>query len=328
MTDSADIDAELASRITTIEEALKRRCPAEVSASFQRTVLAVLSAPRSHLRSVVLSLVYESTTDAAPTTSRWLPVALAIKFLHVFSMSHSCPHITAEQRCQPAELTTDSTRILVGDLFLARAFELVLETDDAMATRQACLRRLTTACQRLCEGLSVRDGVAGARSQVASEAELLARAETQVGDVFAGAAEIGALLGGSDERTVAAFGTFGRELGIGYYFCAHSADYPTPCEIPGHPLSSENRRTPTDHSNARTHAIATSPKNRDRDRNCDSTKRDDATSQSDEVMEQRARQHLSAARNQLATLPTRSSILDALTQPERLERLSSSQSGI
>ncbi len=121
--------------------------------------------------------------------------------------------------------------ILAGDALLTLAVEVLETTGDLSAGR-----RLTGAVRRLIEGQTA-DIEFEKRALVGVE-ECLRMEDGKTAALMECAAELGALLGGGDEASVAALGRFGRNLGMGFQLVDDLLGSP---EVTGKPVLADLR---------------------------------------------------------------------------------------
>ncbi|WP_298181671.1 polyprenyl synthetase family protein [Saccharomonospora sp.] len=157
-----------------------------------------------------LALLAARAVGAPPESA--LPGAVAVELVHNFSLLHDdVMDGDTERRHRPTawRLFGTPAAILAGDALLTLAVEVL----DSVGKRSAS-RRLTAAVHRLIEGQSA-DIEYESRILVSVE-ECLHMEDGKTASLMACAAELGALLGGADDRAVAALGDFGRNLGMGF----------------------------------------------------------------------------------------------------------------
>lgn len=157
-----------------------------------------------------LALLAARAVGAPPESA--LPGAVAVELVHNFSLLHDdVMDGDIERRHRPTawRLFGTPAAILAGDALLTLAMEVL----DSVGERSAN-QRLAAAVHRLIEGQSA-DIEYESRTIVSVE-ECLDMEDGKTASLMACSAELGALLGGADDRTVAALGDFGRNLGMGF----------------------------------------------------------------------------------------------------------------
>ncbi|TDD32267.1 polyprenyl synthetase family protein [Actinomadura sp. KC06] len=144
-----------------------------------------------------------------------LPGAVAVEFVHAFSLLHDdIMDGDRTRRHRPAAWTVfgPSAAILGGDALLALSEELLLEEQTRGAHWAA--RALTAATQRLISGQALDLGFEQ-RDDVTLD-ECLTMAADKTGALLACACSIGAMLGEGPTRLVTALTGFGTEMGLAF----------------------------------------------------------------------------------------------------------------
>jgi geranylgeranyl diphosphate synthase, type I len=172
----------------------------------------VAANPGKALRPTLALLVAESLTGV-PTAAA--PGAVAVELVHNFSLVHDdLMDRDAERRHRPTvwALWGDATAVLAGDAMLSLAHEVLAESESPYAP--AAGRALAAATRELIRG-QVEDLAFETRDDVTlAESEAMAAGKT--GALLGVSAAIGAILAGGRPSTVAAFDTFGREVGLAF----------------------------------------------------------------------------------------------------------------
>lgn len=153
----------------------------------------VLAGRGKRVRPVLLLLAAEASGAAAEAA---MPAALAVEVFHNFTLVHDdiMDH-AAERRGRPTvhERWDESTAILVGDLLMALAYELLAEVEAGDT------RRMTAAYQRmvrqLCEGQAL-DKAFETRADVTVD-EYLRMIDAKTGALVAAVLAMGAHIAGS-----------------------------------------------------------------------------------------------------------------------------------
>jgi geranylgeranyl diphosphate synthase type I len=141
--------------------------------------------------------------------------AVAVELVHNFSLVHDDLMDRDTERRHRATVWTvwdDATAVLVGDAMLSLAHEVLGESGSPYAP--AANRALAVATRDLIRG-QLLDVRFEDRDDVAL-AECLDMAAGKTGALLAVSAELGAILGGAPPAVVAAFRTYGAELGLAF----------------------------------------------------------------------------------------------------------------
>ncbi|RFS86567.1 polyprenyl synthetase family protein [Actinomadura spongiicola] len=161
------------------------------------------------------ALALLSARAAATPQETALPGAVAVEFVHAFSLLHDdIMDGDRTRRHRPAAWTVfgPSAAILGGDALLALSEELLLDEQTRGAHWAA--RALTAATQRLISGQAFDLGFEQ-RGDVTLD-ECLTMAADKTGALLACACSIGAMLGEGPTRLVTALAEFGAEMGLAF----------------------------------------------------------------------------------------------------------------
>ena len=172
-------------------------------------VREVVTSGGKRLRPTILLLTGRAF---APDHRALIDAAAGIELLHTASLVHDddIDH-SALRRGRPTLSTQVSsvTAILIGDYLFAQSAILAASTNS---TRVVAVFASTLA--DLCRG-QIREMLESHRLEQTFE-EYEQRIYGKTGSLFAGAAEMGAILGGADDGTIAELRAYGRELGIAF----------------------------------------------------------------------------------------------------------------
>ncbi|WP_346776662.1 polyprenyl synthetase family protein [Streptomyces sp. HNM0574] len=160
-----------------------------------------------------LALLSAEIAGAAPETG--IPGAVAVELVHNFSLLHDDLMDGDEQRRHRDtvwKVHGPAQAVLVGDALFALAGEILLELGTVEAGRAA--RRLAVAGRKLIDG-QAQDISYEHRERVTVE-ECLEMEGNKTGALLACACSIGAVLGGTDDRTADALESYGYHLGLAF----------------------------------------------------------------------------------------------------------------
>ena len=164
------------------------------------------------LRPTITLLAAESVGAAADSALRG---AVAVELVHNFSLLHDdVMDGDRERRHRPTvwALFGIGQAIIAGDALLALAQRHLLDDERPEARRAA--EELNRSTAEMIEGQS-EDLSPEARIDVSVE-ESVSMATHKTAALLSGAAAVGAVLGGADERAIEALRGFGRHLGIAF----------------------------------------------------------------------------------------------------------------
>ena len=148
-------------------------------------------------------------------------LAAAVEFIHSATLLHDDVIDKSDQRRGRDTANAvwgNEASVLVGDFLFARAFELMVETDDL-----AVLGMLSSASARITEGEVKQMTMAGRPDSPLADYLSVITDKTAI--LFAAAAEAGARVGGGDEALCAALHHYGLHLGMAFQICDDALDY-------------------------------------------------------------------------------------------------------
>ena len=150
-----------------------------------------------------------------------LKLAAAVEFIHSATLLHDDVIDKSDKRRgrdTANALWGNEASVLVGDFLFARAFELMVETDDL-----AILGMLSSASARITEGEVKQMTMVGAPDSPL--ADYLSVITNKTAILFAAAAEAGARVGGGTTELCDALHHYGLHLGMAFQICDDALDY-------------------------------------------------------------------------------------------------------
>lgn len=172
----------------------------------------VTANPGKAIRPALALLVAEALTGS-PVPA--VPGAIAVELVHNFSLVHDdLMDRDAERRHRPTVWAVwgDATAVLAGDAMLSLAHEVLAEAESPLVVPAS--RAITAATRELIRG-QVQDLAFETRDDVGL-AECLAMADDKTGALLGVSAAVGAILAGAGPAAVAAFDTYGRQIGLAF----------------------------------------------------------------------------------------------------------------
>ena len=148
-------------------------------------------------------------------------LAAAVEFIHTATLLHDdVVDSSALRRGKVAAhlIWGAPSSVLVGDFLFARAFELMVSAGSMRA-----LEILARASRVISEGEVLQ--LTRAHEISLHEAMYLEIISAKTAELFAAAAEAGAVSAGADEATVRAFRSFGMDVGIAFQLVDDALDY-------------------------------------------------------------------------------------------------------
>jgi octaprenyl-diphosphate synthase len=150
-----------------------------------------------------------------------LKLAAAVEFIHTATLLHDdVVDGSGMRRGRPAAnmIWGNKPSILVGDFLFSRAFQLMVETGST-----AVLAVLANASAVIAEGEVMQ--LLSSKNLAISEADYLKVICAKTAELFAAAAEAGALIAGAGEAHAQAMRAYGRNLGIAFQLVDDALDY-------------------------------------------------------------------------------------------------------
>jgi octaprenyl-diphosphate synthase len=150
-----------------------------------------------------------------------LKLAAAVEFIHTATLLHDDVVDSSQLRRGKvaAHLIWGApSSVLVGDFLFARAFELMVETGSLQA-----LEILARASRVIAEGEVLQ--LTRAHDLKLSQATYLEIIGAKTAELFAAAAEAGAVSAGADDRRATALRAFGHSLGLAFQLADDALDY-------------------------------------------------------------------------------------------------------
>ena len=157
-----------------------------------------------------------------------LQLGAAVEFIHSATLLHDDVIDNSDRRRgreTANALWGNEASVLVGDFLFARAFELMVETDNL-----AVLGLLSSASARITEGEVKQMTMAGMPDSSLDDYFSVITNKTAI--LFAAAAESGAQVSGADKHLCTAMHHYGLHLGMAFQICDDALDYEAdPAEI-------------------------------------------------------------------------------------------------
>jgi octaprenyl-diphosphate synthase len=148
-------------------------------------------------------------------------LAAAVEFIHTATLLHD--DVVDASSLRRGKLSANMVwgnkpSILVGDFLLSRAFQLMVETGD-----MAVLQILANASGVIAEGEVLQ--LKSANNLATTEDDYLIIVGAKTAALFAASAESGATIANAPAEKVAAFKTFGHNLGVAFQLVDDALDY-------------------------------------------------------------------------------------------------------
>ncbi|MFZ1988473.1 MAG: polyprenyl synthetase family protein [Alphaproteobacteria bacterium] len=152
---------------------------------------------------------------------RHLKLAAAVEFIHTATLLHD--DVIDQSSMRRGKVAAhvvwgNQPSVLVGDFLFSRAFQLMVECGNLRI-----LEVLSNAAAVIAEGEVMQLSVAN--DTTATEATYLKVIEAKTAELFAAAAEVGALVAGHDGPEAAAMRAYGHNLGIAFQLVDDALDY-------------------------------------------------------------------------------------------------------
>ena len=183
----------------------------------------IIAAGGKRLRPLLTIAAARAATAASPDVDLANPVKLAasVEFIHTATLLHDDVVDGSERRRGKVAahlIWGSATSVLVGDFLFARAFELMVETDQIRA-----LGILAQASSVIAQGEVLQ--LTRAHDLNLDQETYLRIISAKTAELFAAAAESGAVGIGADEKTTSAVRSFGLNLGLAFQLADDALDY-------------------------------------------------------------------------------------------------------
>lgn len=160
-----------------------------------------------------------------------LNAAVSIELMHTFTLVHDDIIDNDEvRRGRPAVHTIwgEAGAIIAGDTMYSKSVEIMADCPTEPEIALEATKILTKTCVEVCEGQWM-DIDFETREDVSSE-EYIEMIKKKTSVLFGASAQIGALMGGADEKTANALYNFGLLTGLGFQINDDVLDLVTPSE--------------------------------------------------------------------------------------------------
>lgn len=141
--------------------------------------------------------------------------ALAMEVFHNFTLMHDdiMDHAPLRRGMETVHTKWDiNTAILSGDIMLVKAYDLLMDVDDSKLRRVLEVFNKTAA--RVCEGQQYDMNYENQKKVRLNDYMYMITLKTAV--LLGGSLQIGAIIGGADEKDSNALYDFGKNIGIGF----------------------------------------------------------------------------------------------------------------
>jgi octaprenyl-diphosphate synthase len=155
------------------------------------------------------------------TRGMHIRLAAAVEFIHTATLLHD--DVVDASTLRRGKLAANMVwgnkpSVLVGDFLLSRAFQLMVETGDLRV-----LHILAGASAVIAEGEVLQ--LRSANNLATTEADYLLIVGAKTAALFAASAESGATIANAEPAQIAAFRSFGQNLGVAFQLIDDALDY-------------------------------------------------------------------------------------------------------
>jgi octaprenyl-diphosphate synthase len=183
----------------------------------------IVSAGGKRLRPLLTIAAARSATAGRPEAdlTAALKLAASVEFIHTATLLHDDVVDGSERRRGKVAahlIWGSATSVLVGDFLFARAFELMVETDQIRA-----LGILAQASGVIAQGEVLQ--LTRAHDLNLDQETYLRIISAKTAELFAAAAESGAVGVGADQTTTSALRAYGLNLGLAFQLADDALDY-------------------------------------------------------------------------------------------------------
>ncbi len=235
----SNLDDDLLKRRIIIDKALNEYVPVVFPEELYKAARHLIEAGGKRLRPVVLLLGAEAVQlNIAVETI--LPAAVSVELIHNFTLIHD--DIMDEDATRRSIETVHtkwgmSEAVLAGDALYAKAFEVLSYTKTEPENATKCLRLLSKACLRICEGQWL--DIKFENNKNISEADYLDMVQKKTAVLYAASLAMGGILGGGTDSEVNALWEFGIAMGISFQIRDDVLDLITAREVLGKDKASD-----------------------------------------------------------------------------------------
>jgi octaprenyl-diphosphate synthase len=213
-----DLQTELASDMAAVNALIRERMASEHAPRIPEVTAHLVEAGGKRLRPL---LTLAAARLCGYAGEDHVKLAATVEFIHTATLLHDDVVDESERRRgrPTANLLWDNkSSVLVGDYLFARSFQLMVETGSLRA-----LNILADAAAVIAEGEVLQ--LASAESLETTEAIYLQVIRGKTAALFAAATEVGPVIAGSEDATVAALRDYGDALGISFQIADDLLDY-------------------------------------------------------------------------------------------------------
>ena len=183
----------------------------------------IVSAGGKRLRPLLTIAAARAATSAQPDrpVDEALKLAASVEFIHTATLLHDDVVDGSEMRRGKVAahlIWGSATSVLVGDFLFARAFELMVETG-----RMRALGILAQASSVIAQGEVLQ--LTRAHDLNLDQETYLRIISAKTAELFAAAAEAGAVAVNADDRTISALRSYGLNLGLAFQLADDALDY-------------------------------------------------------------------------------------------------------
>ena len=222
---------EIKKKSVPVDEAIEKLLPVAEPVGLYEASRHIVNAGGKRLRPAVLLTSAEAVGGCAESA---VPAAVAVELMHTFTLVHDdIMDNDPVRRGLPAVHTLwgEAGGILAGDTLYSKAIEIITKADSDPARLLKSANILAKTCVGVCEGQWL--DIDFENRDVVSAAEYLEMIEKKTAILFGAAAQIGAIIGGADEKVDQAMYDYGRLVGLGFQIYDDVLDLITPEEVLG-----------------------------------------------------------------------------------------------
>ncbi|WNY27362.1 polyprenyl synthetase family protein [Methanolapillus ohkumae] len=222
---------EIKNRSVPVDKAIDSLLPVKEPVGLYEASRHIVKAGGKRLRPAVLLAAAEAVGG---NPKKAVPAAVAVELMHTFTLVHDdIMDNDPVRRGLPAVHTLwgEAGGILAGDTLYSKSIEIITESDSDPKSLLKSANILSKTCVLVCEGQWL--DIDFEKRETVSKEEYLDMIEKKTAVLFGAAAQIGAVLGGADEKTAQALYDFGRLTGLGFQIYDDVLDLITPSEILG-----------------------------------------------------------------------------------------------
>lgn len=215
----------ISDRMKYVEELIVTQSSLSAVPLTQDIIKHIISAGGKRVRPLLCLL---SASLFAPVSDHICMTGAALEFIHTATLLHDDVLDNGEKRRGKSTANMvwgNKAAILVGDHLFARAFSLLVKTDN-----QASLATISRTSEILAEGEIIQLAL---KNQVPTEEDYFKIISAKTASLFSAACKSGAILAGASSKDIQALNEFGHNFGLTFQLIDDMIDYESSADVMG-----------------------------------------------------------------------------------------------